>query len=62
MFLRGHYDGGVILIESFGNESILFHARVPLTNNVYEGSYQRWDPALSSPPGQQIKWIVMRAR
>lgn len=60
-FLREHYDGGVILIESFGNESILFTARVPLTNNVYEGSYQKWDPALSSPPGQQIKWIVMRA-
>ena len=59
-YLRDHYDGGVILIESFGNESILFNARVPLTNNVYEGSYQKWDPALSSPPGQQIKWIVMR--
>jgi len=60
-FLREHYDGGVILIESFGNESVLFHARIPLTNNVYEGSYQKWDPALSNPPGQQIRWIVMRA-
>jgi hypothetical protein len=59
-YLREHYDGGVILIESFGNESILFYAKVPLTNNVYEGSYQKWDPALSSPPGQEIKWIVMR--
>ena len=59
-FLREHYDGGVILIESFGNEAILFHARIPLTNNVYEGSYQKWDPALSNPPGQQISWIVMR--
>jgi hypothetical protein len=59
-FLREHYDGGVILIESFGNESILFHARIALTNNVYEGSYQLWDPALSNPPGQQIRWIVMR--
>lgn len=61
-YLSAHYeDGEVILIESFGNESILFNARVPLTNNVYEGSYQKWDPALSDPPGQQIKWIVMRA-
>lgn len=59
-FLREHYDGGVILIESFGNESILFHARIPLSNNVYEGSYQKWDPALSNPPGQRIRWIVMR--
>jgi hypothetical protein len=59
-YLRENYDGGVILIESFGNESILFHARIPLTNNVYEGSYQLWDPALSSPPGQGIRWIVMR--
>jgi Dolichyl-phosphate-mannose-protein mannosyltransferase len=61
-YLAAHYrKGEVILIESFGNESILFNARVPLTNNVYEGSYQKWDPALSDPPGQQIKWIVMRA-
>lgn len=60
-FLASHYDGGVILIESFGNESILFKARIPLTNNVYEGSYQKWDPALSSPPGQQIRWIVARS-
>ncbi|MEU0495441.1 hypothetical protein [Mycobacterium sp. NPDC006124] len=59
-FLREHYDGGVILIESFGNESILFHAGIALTNNVYEGSYRLWDPALSNPPGQEIKWIVMR--
>jgi hypothetical protein len=59
-FLRENYDGGVLLIESFGNESILFHARISLTNNVYEGSYRLWDPALSNPPGQQIKWIVMR--
>lgn len=59
-FLRDHYNGGVILIQSFGNESLLFRAKVPLTNNVYEGSYQKWDPALSSPAGQRIKWIVMR--
>lgn len=59
-YLREHYDGGVILIESFGNESILFHARIGLSNNVYEGSYQKWDPALSNPPGQRIRWIVMR--
>lgn len=59
-YLREHYDNGVILIESFGNESVLFHARIPLSNNVYEGSYQKWDPALSNPPGQRIRWIVMR--
>lgn len=59
-YLAHNYDSGVILIESFGNESILFQARIPLTNNVYEGSYQKWDPALSNPPGQQIRWIVMR--
>jgi hypothetical protein len=59
-YLRENYDGGVILVESFGNESILFHARIALSNNVYEGSYQKWDPALSNPPGQRIRWIVMR--
>ena len=59
-FLRQNYDGGVILLQSFGSESILFQAGIPPSNNIYEGSYQKWDPALSNPPGQQIRWIVMR--
>lgn len=60
-YLAANYDGGVVLVESFGNESILFKARISLTNNVYEGSYQKWDPALSNPPGQQIRWIIARS-
>lgn len=59
-YLKQHYDGGVILAESFGNESILFYAEIMPSTNVYEGSYRKWNPALSNPPGQQIRWIVMR--
>ncbi|MDT5068018.1 MAG: hypothetical protein QOK02_4173 [Mycobacterium sp.] len=59
-YLHKYYDDGLILSESFGNESILFDARIPLSNNVYEGSYQMWKPALRYPSEQHIKWIVMR--
>ncbi|MGV0852186.1 glycosyltransferase family 39 protein [Mycolicibacterium phlei] len=59
-FLRGHYDGGLVLQESFDNETVLFHARIPLRNHIYEGSYRLWEPALAFPAANDIEWIVMR--
>lgn len=59
-YLLRHYDDGLVLGESFGNESVLFDARVPLSNNVYEGSYRMWEPALRYPAEHDIRWIVMR--
>ena len=59
-FLRAEYDGGKILSESFGNETILFDARISLSNSIYEGSYRKWEPALASPTESDIEWIIMR--
>lgn len=59
-FLRDNYHGGLILMEAFGNETILFDARISLAENIYEGSYELWEPALSNPSDNNIDWIVMR--
>lgn len=59
-YLKRHYDGGRILAESFGNELVLFDAGITPTENVYEGSFKLWKPALRDPAGNGIKWIVMR--
>jgi hypothetical protein len=59
-YLASHYTGGKILMESFGNELVLFRANIGLGDNVYEGSYKMWEPALDNPSDHQIKWIVMR--
>src|SRR5262249_43625347 len=59
-FLHTHYRGGKILAQFFGSESVLFDARVSLGDNVYEGSYREWLPALADPQAHDIKWIVMR--
>lgn len=59
-WLKIHYTGGKILAEFFGNEKLLFNAHINLVNNVYEGSYHLWEPALVNPLGQHITWIVMR--
>ncbi|MBH1980044.1 glycosyltransferase family 39 protein [Candidatus Saccharibacteria bacterium] len=59
-FLSQNYDGGKILMESFGNETILFDAEISLANNVYEGTYKKWEPALKDPAANEITWIVMR--
>jgi Dolichyl-phosphate-mannose-protein mannosyltransferase len=57
-YLKGHYAGGRVLMESFGNESIAF--QLPSSELVYEGSYHQWLPALRDPRGQHIEWIVAR--
>ncbi len=47
-------------MESYGNEEIAFASHVPIQEQVYEGSYRKWRPALLNPSGHGIAWIVMR--
>lgn len=56
-FLNKEYDGGPVLMESFGNELIAFYG-VPSDQLVYEGSYRQWEPSLGDPAGNGIRWIV----
>jgi putative flippase GtrA len=60
LWLREHYRGGKVLMESFGNESVTFGSRIPLSLIIYEGSYRQWQPALRDPLAQKIRWIYMR--
>lgn len=55
------YDGGDVLVETFGNERLVFFA-VPSQHMVYEGTNknERWKKALVNPAGNNIRWIVMR--
>jgi hypothetical protein len=59
-WLKHHYTVGLLLMESYGNENIAFGSHVPMQNQVYEGSYRLWQPALANPSGHGITWIVMR--
>lgn len=59
-YLAGQYDGGTVLMESFGNELVLFDAGIPTGANLYEGSYRLWEPALQHPAGAKVEWVVMR--
>jgi hypothetical protein len=60
-WLRAHYDGGPVLMESFGNDTTTFGSRIPTSRIVYEGSYRQWEPALRSPARYGIRWIYMRS-
>lgn len=61
-WLRAHYDGGTVLIQSFDNDSVIFDSRIPMRNVVYEGSHPIWDTALDDPAGAGIRWVHMRRR
>lgn len=57
-YLNTHYTGGLVLMESFGNENIAF--AIPSDQLVYEGSYRQWLPSLKNPAANHIEWIVAR--
>lgn len=58
-YLSDNFTGGTVLMESFGNEMVLFNAQIS-PRHIYEGSYQLWDPALQHPASNDIQWIVSR--
>jgi hypothetical protein len=60
LWLRAHYNGGKVLMESFGNETVTFGSRISLGEIVYEGSFRQWDPDLAHPGSHGIRWIYMR--
>lgn len=59
-WLRDNYDGGLVLMESFGNESVTFGSQIPTESIVYEGSFRRWEPALDHPTSHGIRWVYLR--
>ncbi|MEV1121963.1 glycosyltransferase family 39 protein [Actinosynnema sp. NPDC049800] len=59
-WLREHYDGGRVLMQSWSNETVSFKSRVPADQVVYEGSFRQWEAALHDPVGQGIRWIHLR--
>ncbi|MEU4745036.1 glycosyltransferase family 39 protein, partial [Actinosynnema sp. NPDC023658] len=59
-WLREHYDGGRVLMQSWSNETVSFGSQVPMERLVYEGSFRQWEPALDDPLGHGIRWIHLR--
>lgn len=55
-FLKSHYNGGRVLMQSVGNEIVAF--MLPSNELIYEGSYGQWQPALQDPAANHIRWIV----
>jgi hypothetical protein len=58
-YLDHAYKGGYVLSQSYGNEGVLFYAKIPPSEAVYEGSYKIWPAALRNPASQHIQWVVM---
>lgn len=59
-WLGAHYDGGRVLMASFGNETVTFDSHLPLSSILYEGSFRLWEPALRDPMANHVRWIHLR--
>lgn len=60
-WLREHYDGGRILIESFGGGNPQFASQIPLGEFVSEFSPKLWQEALVAPTSH-VDWVYVRAK
>jgi hypothetical protein len=60
LWMRGHYDGGLVLMQRRTNENLLFTSRVPLGQVVYEGDRDEWTSDLRDPAAS-VRWLVMDA-
>jgi hypothetical protein len=59
-WLAANYDGGGLLIESFGrNSTIQFYSGIPLREYISEVNPTLWDLALEDP-ANQVEWVVTR--
>ena len=58
-WLRTHYSGGLVLMQSAGNETVVFDSHIPLGRIVYEDT-GLWQQALADPAAQDIRWIYAR--
>jgi hypothetical protein len=59
-WLRAHYSGGLVLMQSAGNEPVVFDSRIPLGRIVNEDNSGQWQQALANPAARDIRWIYMR--
>ncbi len=59
-WLKAHYNGGRMLMESYGNDQLQFVSGIPLGQVVYEGSFRIWEGTLEAPQRSGIEWVVMR--
>ena len=59
-WLRAHYSGGLVLMQSAGNEPVVFDSRIPLGRIVNEDNPGQWQQALANPAAQDIRWIYVR--
>lgn len=53
-----HYDSGLVLIDSSGNNHVFFSS-IPTNRFLHEGVYKTWRAALADPAGY-VDWIYMR--
>ena len=59
-WLHAHYRGGLVLMESYGNEAVTFQSHIPLGSIFDEFRDRQWAAALRAQAGHGIRWIYMR--
>jgi len=58
-WLGEHYDKGLILVDVFQNDTVVFHSKVPFKNWVHVGDPKLYGAALEEPE-QIVDWVVLR--
>ncbi len=60
LWLKNHWDGGIVLRQRVGNELVAFTSEIPFDDVIYEGNQEFWNDSLVDPLKYHVKWIFMR--
>lgn len=58
-WLAAHYDGGLILGDTFVNDTTAFYSKVPLTRWIVTGTTDTYTAALRNPSAV-VSWVLAR--
>jgi hypothetical protein len=59
VWLKSHYDGGLILNQRNISEHLVFFSELPLRSFIYEGDQTLWQESLDNP-ARHARWVVIR--
>lgn len=59
VWMKDHYDGGMVLMDDFARTMSLLRSGIPMKASIYIGNKPYWDESLREPE-KYASWIIMQ--
>lgn len=59
LWLKDHYDGGLVLLDDFARSVEIIKSNIPMQKIIYIGNKPYWDDSMTEPE-KYATWVVMQ--